>query len=148
MFPDIKLGIEPIKDSEVPSLDDMRKAMAHLIRGALYSARYRGLSGEDTYVLLAYQALIHLEDTHKRLMKVVSLMPPMPPIVMPQEDVPNGLNRQQVNALALECAQASAVVRSRSSERAATDPACELTDKHAAMKPHGIKNCPDCGVAL
>lgn len=93
MFPDIKLGIEPIKDSEVPSLDDMRKAIAHggldshLIRGTLNSARYRGLSGEDTYVLLAYQALIHLESTHKRLMKMVSLTP-MPPIVMREEDVP------------------------------------------------------------
>jgi len=100
MFDDIniKLGLEPIKDNDVPTFDQMREAIyqgsrdSHLIRGSLDAARYRGLSGEDTYVLLAYQALIHLESVHKRLMRMVSLTP-MPPILMKESDVPDTLRR-------------------------------------------------------
>jgi hypothetical protein len=98
MFPDIKLGIEPNKGDNPPSMDEMRRAIdhasrhSHLIRGALDAARYRGLSGEDTYVLLAYHALVTLEDTHKRLMKMVSLTP-MPSIIMKESDVPPDLRR-------------------------------------------------------
>lgn len=81
MFPEYRLGIEPIKDNDAPTFDQMREAIYNgqrdsaLIKGTLDSANYLGLSGEDKYVLLAYQALIHLEDSHKRLMRVVSLTP-------------------------------------------------------------------------
>ena len=38
-----------------------------LIRQCLDTAHYAGMSGEDTYVLLAYQALIQLENTYRQL---------------------------------------------------------------------------------
>lgn len=101
MFPDIKLGIEPIKSETPPSMDDMRRAIekggrdSHLIRAALDSARYNGFSGEDTYVYLAYQALIHLEDAHKRLMRMVSLTPGPITFEMPgNEPTPERRNEQ------------------------------------------------------
>lgn len=99
MFPDIKLGIEPLKGDTPPSLNDMRKAIdmggrdSHLIRATLDSARYNGFSGEDTYVFLAYQALIHLQKTHEHLMRMVSLTPSMQKFVMPSGDVPPELRR-------------------------------------------------------
>lgn len=90
----IRLGMEPIKDTDIPTFDQMREAIyqgsrdSHLVRQVLDTANYRGLSGEDKYVLLAYQALLHLEDVHKRLMRMVSLAPPSP-ILMKASDVPN-----------------------------------------------------------
>lgn len=84
-----QVGIE--KPSEEPkNIDDMRKlimeASRHsaLVRSAMDAADYRGLSGEDRYAQLAYFALITLEDTHRRLMNLVNLMP-MPPFVVRDE---------------------------------------------------------------
>jgi hypothetical protein len=81
MFPEYKMGIAPVDGDRVPSFDEIRAAIekgrrdSPLIAQALRQAERLGLSGEDKYVMLAYQALIHLDDTHKRLMRVVSLTP-------------------------------------------------------------------------
>ena len=74
-WPRIYLGLPgPVKTSNglAPTCAEMRKAMdrgsheSALIRQCLQTARHTGMDGEDTYVLLAYQALLHLEDTHRR----------------------------------------------------------------------------------
>ena len=90
MFPEYKQGIEPHGDfTKPPTFDEMRAAInkgqrdSALIAQALRTAEHLGLSGEDKYVLLAYQALIQLEATHKRLMQCVNLMPVMPKFEIP-----------------------------------------------------------------
>lgn len=80
---------ETAKDTEAESsLNGMRAAIERtayrdsaLIRQCLETARIMGLSGEDTYVLLAYHALRRLEDTWQELSKAVSLQP-RPPLII------------------------------------------------------------------
>lgn len=61
------------------SMDDMRAAIYNgsqesaLIRNCLDRARIAGLSGEDTYVFLAYHALITLESYAQDCMKFARL---------------------------------------------------------------------------
>ena len=88
MFPEIKMGLPPHNNvAKPPTFDEMRAAITKgqrdsaLIAQCLRQAEYMGLSGEDKYVILAYQALIQLEETHKRLMHFVSLMPNPTPIL-------------------------------------------------------------------
>lgn len=86
MFPEFHVGLpRPSLDEQLKtqaSPDAMRKAIEHgrrdsaLIQSCLISAKYAGLSGEDTYVTLAYHALLALEDAHQQLQKTLSLMPP------------------------------------------------------------------------
>jgi hypothetical protein len=92
MFPEYKMGIDPIKPAgefPPPTFGEMRVAIdrgrrdSAVIAQALRQAEHMGLSGEDKYVLLAYYALTHLEDTHKRLMKMVSLTPSSTTFIMP-----------------------------------------------------------------
>lgn len=92
MFPEYRLGLPaPDKDAKPLTFDEMRAAIAKgqrdsaLIAQCLRQADYLGLSGEDKYVLLAYQALVHLEDVHKRLMHAVSLMPMPASFTVPSE---------------------------------------------------------------
>lgn len=82
MFPDIKMGLPPHDDiTKPPTFDEMRAAIekgrrdSALIAQCLRQAEHMGLSGEDKYVMLAYQALIQLGSTHQQLMRVVSLTP-------------------------------------------------------------------------
>src|ERR1700693_3887494 len=46
-----------------------------LIGECLDAARARGLSGEETYVFLAYQALLRLEETHERHIYLSDIAP-------------------------------------------------------------------------
>lgn len=69
-------------DPQTP--DDMRRAIlrwrreSSLIANVLIGAQYNGLSGEDTYVTLAYHALRMLEDKWQRELRMaeLSLHPP------------------------------------------------------------------------
>jgi hypothetical protein len=74
-FPRVRLGIP--KPDKLPdtsqNMDAMRLAIhkaareAPLIRQALNSALHTGASGEDTYVLLAYKALLELERLYQQI---------------------------------------------------------------------------------
>lgn len=93
----IQLGLlKPETTEEVKeqaTLDGMRRAIemasrdSVLIRQCLDSARYAGLSGEDKYVLLAYQALLALEEHWQRNLRFSELSPNVPPIVIKDEKV-------------------------------------------------------------
>jgi hypothetical protein len=55
-----------------------------LVAECLEAARARGLSGEDTYVFIAYQALLRLQETHERHVYLTDVAPflesaPSPP---------------------------------------------------------------------
>jgi hypothetical protein len=47
-----------------------------IIREVFMSAEHQGYSGEDKMTLLAYHALLQLEDVTKRLIDLHSIMPP------------------------------------------------------------------------
>lgn len=80
MFNEISLGIATPK-AEPESLDEMRQAIdragqgSYVIRSTMDAARYRGLSGEDTYVTLAYYALRELERHYRLNMKWLNTHP-------------------------------------------------------------------------
>jgi hypothetical protein len=99
-FDRIRIGIPAPETPEetndqLGSVDGMRRAIAkagresHVIRNALDTARIRGLSGEDAYVLLAYQALRLLEDAHQRELHHLRHAPP-PTFLVRKEDLPRG----------------------------------------------------------
>lgn len=100
MFPEMRIAIglpSTRPQDELPlSHNEMRAAIQQgqrdsaLIRHCLMSAQVQGLSGEDTYVQLAYHALRMLEDTHQRLARFIELSP-MPPIAMKESDLPSGV---------------------------------------------------------
>lgn len=64
-----------------PNLNRMRKAILEgrrdspLIHSALMAAEYNGFSGEDTYTYLAYHALVMAETQHKKLCKLLNVLP-------------------------------------------------------------------------
>ena len=66
------------------TLDGMRQAIWHgqrdsaLIKNALLAAEYAGMSGEDKYTLLAYHALVALEELYGEHLKWISLSPRPP----------------------------------------------------------------------
>lgn len=86
----IPVGLAPnenlIGQAEESTPDGMRAAIyrgslaSALIRSMLMQADIRGLNGEDKYTLLAYQALVALESTHRRLMEYIERTP-APPLV-------------------------------------------------------------------
>lgn len=85
----IPLGIEAVSCSDPsnpPLFDEMRAAIyqgqrdSALIRNCLNQADYRGWSGEDRYVMLAYHALVMLETLHKR---ELSILQRLAPVTMP-----------------------------------------------------------------
>jgi hypothetical protein len=90
----LQMGIRRPKTAEEEkqhaTLDGMRKAIemaqrdSPLIRACLDSARYNGMNGEDTYTMLAYHALVALEDHYRRHSELLNLLP-VPPIVVPRE---------------------------------------------------------------
>lgn len=70
----IQFGIPP-QEKEPKDINEMRLAIDRaglecaLINRSLCHARYRGLSGEDKYTLLAYYALLELHRLHKANME-------------------------------------------------------------------------------
>ena len=91
IFPEIRMGIpEPKTAAEVNARADingMRQAILRgqrdsaLIASCLRQAEYVGLNGEDTYVLVAYHALIALEKAHQQVSEFVRLTPNPVPIL-------------------------------------------------------------------
>lgn len=85
MFHEIRMGIpEPETAAGINAVADingMRQAIlkgqweSALIKQCMVQAMHAGLSGEDTYVLLAYHALIALEKSHQQNMKWIMLDP-------------------------------------------------------------------------
>jgi hypothetical protein len=69
-----------------PDLDRMRKAIvegqrdSNLIRRCLIVADMQGMSGEDRYVYLAYQALITVERQWQEINRLFALLPNPAPI--------------------------------------------------------------------
>jgi hypothetical protein len=93
MFDEIRLGIATPRD-EPKSVDEMRQAIdrarqdSSLIHNAMDAARFKGMSGEDTYAMLAYYALRELERHYKANMQWLNLHP-APPIVVAADSDPN-----------------------------------------------------------
>lgn len=90
MFDDMKMGLPKPTDDSSRGLTDfnvMRQEITHgardsaLIQNCLRQAEYAGLSGEDKYTLLAYQALIALEVYWKQAL-TVSALSPIPPMIV------------------------------------------------------------------
>jgi hypothetical protein len=84
----LSIGI-PKPDHEDVTMDAnaMRRAIlrdrrdSSLIANVLSGAEYNGLSGEDTYVMLAYHALRMLEDNWQRQLDT-TFKSPKPPFVI------------------------------------------------------------------
>lgn len=97
-FPDMRMGLEQPKSLEEQlkiqsDVSAMRKAItfgqrdSSLINRCLRVAEHNGLSGEETYVLLAYHALVQLEGMWERQLKLASLdirAPFVAPFVKPE----------------------------------------------------------------
>jgi hypothetical protein len=86
----MSLGI-PKPEKEPASIDEMRQVIdragrdSSLIHNALTAAQYKGMSGEDKYVLLAYSALRELERHYQA--NVDWLMThPQPGIIVPKSN--------------------------------------------------------------
>ena len=77
LWPDVRLGIKP-SETKSPTLDEMRAAIKQgewhsaLIHALFVQADIRGLNGEDRYTLLAYHALVSLEQYHQRTLQLAS----------------------------------------------------------------------------
>jgi hypothetical protein len=84
----MSLGI-PKPEKEPASIDEMRQVIdrasrdSSLIHNALTAAQYKGMSGEDKYVLLAYSALRELERHYQMNMDWLMLQP-SPSIIVPK----------------------------------------------------------------
>jgi hypothetical protein len=84
-FPRMQFGLprpETAKETQAQAtLEGMRAAIergsfdSSLIRQCLDTARIQGLNGEDTYTLLAYHALLAVEDFYRRCNEMISLSP-------------------------------------------------------------------------
>jgi hypothetical protein len=87
--------VKPEAPQGAEGVADMRRAIEQdgardgsLVRECLEAARARGLSAEETYVFLAYQALLRLEEIHQRHIYLSNIAPflesvPSRPGVMP-----------------------------------------------------------------
>jgi hypothetical protein len=108
---------EAPKDSE--SVAVMRRAIEQdgaregsLVAECLESARARGLSGEETYVFIAYQALLRLQETHERHIYLSDVAPFL-------ESVPSRPGVAERFATQVERLVRSVVDRTSRTERAA-----------------------------
>jgi hypothetical protein len=79
--------VKPEAPQDAHSIAVMRRAIEHdgaragsLVGECLEAARARGLSGEETYVFLAYQALLRLEETHQRHIYLSDIAPFLQPV--------------------------------------------------------------------
>lgn len=90
--------VRPEVPQDAQSIADMRRAIEHdgarpgsLVGECLDAARAGGLTEEETYVFLAYQALLRLEETQQRHIYLSELAPflesvppsPQPGVVAP-----------------------------------------------------------------
>ena len=80
----VKIGIELPEGQHPGDIRDMNllrqeiyKAMCDspLVRNVMYAADREGMSGEDRYTLLAYEALVALETNWKQVMRARMLDP-------------------------------------------------------------------------
>lgn len=84
------VSLEDIKDAE--TVEGMRRAIhraardSALINAVLQARNHGGMSGEDTYVMLAYHALLHLEQMHKTALQLLRSTLPPRFVVAPKED--------------------------------------------------------------
>jgi hypothetical protein len=85
----IKIGIERPDDQQPGDPRDMNRLRREiqnamrdsaLVRNVMYAADYEGLSAEDRYTLLAYEALVALETNWKQVIRTRMLYP-MPPLI-------------------------------------------------------------------
>lgn len=82
---------QEVKDAA--SIEGMRRAIqfgrrdSRIIAAALEQAVHMGLNGEDTYVLLAYHALLSVESYARRCIDLTNLMP-MPPMIIDRPSDP------------------------------------------------------------
>jgi hypothetical protein len=85
----IKIGIERPEGQQPGDARDMnalrreiQQAMrdSALVRNIMYAADHEGLSAEDRYTLLAYEALVALETNWKQVIRT-RMLDPMPPIL-------------------------------------------------------------------
>lgn len=85
----IKIGIERPDGRQPGDARDMtalrreiHKAMydSALIRNVMLAADHEGLSAEDRYTLLAYEALVALETNWKQVIRT-RMLDPMPPML-------------------------------------------------------------------
>src|SRR6266566_3512637 len=74
--------VKPEVPQDAGSIADMRRAIEHdgarpgsLVSECLEAARAGGLSEEETYVFLAYQALLWLEETQQRHIYLSDIAP-------------------------------------------------------------------------
>lgn len=87
IFPRIKVGLEN-PETLAQSPNEMREAIhkgsyeSAIVRQCMMTAQRMGLSGEDTYVLLAYHALLALER-HSEINMEYLMKTPMVPIIGP-----------------------------------------------------------------
>jgi hypothetical protein len=74
--------VRPEAPQDPQSVAAMRRAIEQdgarqgsLVGECLEAARARGLSGEETYVFIAYQALLRLAETHERHIYLSNIAP-------------------------------------------------------------------------
>jgi hypothetical protein len=74
--------VKPEAPQDTQGVAAMRRAIEQdgardgsLVGECLEAARARGLSGEETYVFLAYQALLRLAETHQRHIYLSNIAP-------------------------------------------------------------------------
>jgi hypothetical protein len=74
--------VRPEAPQDTQGVAAMRRAIEQdgardgsLVGECLEAARARGLSGEETYVFLAYQALLRLAETHQRHIYLSNIAP-------------------------------------------------------------------------
>ena len=84
--------VKPEAPQDAESIADMRRAIEHdgarpgsLVSECLEAARAGGLSEEETYVFLAYQALLRLEETQQRHIYLSDLAPFLESVPPPPE---------------------------------------------------------------
>lgn len=86
------MDIERVRDAETPA--EMRAEIYRLqhhnyfVRAATDAANFAGMSGEDRYTMLAYNALRRLECVEADLREFILRMPPKP-VVLKTEGTPN-----------------------------------------------------------
>jgi hypothetical protein len=91
---DMRMGLAKPEKSLYSDYNAMREAIERgardsgLIHNCLMHARHAGLSGEDKYVLLAYHALLSLEEFYSRALQQARLSPG--PFILPVDAPPTG----------------------------------------------------------
>lgn len=96
LFPRMTMGLRRPKTKEQiereAEINGMRQSImygqrdSNLIATCLNVAHREGLSGEDTYVLLAYHALIMLEEQFQMNMQRAKLSPLSPFLILKESD--------------------------------------------------------------